>query len=578
MGMSRGRPICWILLLAFAAGTAFANPKLRLSNAAIGPISIAVGANGTQQLVEAFNVGDGALNLTATASDAWLVPAVGAQAACTTRPGVCLPIAIQLQTAGLTQGVRTGTVTLSDPNAFDAPQTITVTVQMGGGVPNRADLFVAPNGSSDAVSFETNNELLANVTTQSGGQWLSLVLDGFGSFRSVLPYRILVTHPAGLAEGVYNGAVNVTGSGFPPDVKNVPVTMRVTSQPIAALVPETLEWRIAEGTLQPEANISVVNSGMGVMAVTGAQATTTSGGDWLSAQPIEGFAAVNVKANTENLAPGVYEGSVAIATNAVNGPLEVPVKLEVAPQTLPVASFEGVVNNATFEGGDAVPQGGIAAVFGEQFSYAGPQTGTQLPLVTELGSARVFVSGVAAPLYYSSYGQINFQVPYEIPPGEALVTIMRDGQAGNVVTIEVAERAPRLLRLNIGDYGIIVNQDGTFPIPAMAGIASRPARAGDALVIYAIGLGQTTPPVASGAPAPATEPLARVAPAPVVIFGGGLLGGVRATPLFVGLTPNFVGLYQINVVVPFNAPIGDKIPMHIEGSGVTSNLVDIAIE
>jgi uncharacterized protein (TIGR03437 family) len=64
----------------------------------------------------------------------------------------------------------------------------------------------------------------------------------------------------------------------------------------------------------------------------------------------------------------------------------------------------------------------------------------------------------------------------------------------------------------------------------------------------------------------------------VVIFGGGLLGGVRATPLFVGLTPNFVGLYQINVVVPFNAPRGDKIPMRIEGSGVTSNRVDIAIE
>ena len=580
MGVKNARLIGWILLPAFLAGTAYANPKLRLSNAAIGPLSIAVGANGPQQFVEAFNVGDGTLNLAITASAAWLAPAVGVPAACTTREGVCLPITIGLQTAGLPQGVRTGTVTVSDPNAFDAPQTITVTIQMGGGVPNRADLFVAPNGATEELAFETNSELQTDVTTQTGGTWLSLTLQGSGSFRFVFPYRIRVRHPAGLAEGTYNGSVNVTGSGFPPDIKNVPVTMRVTSQPIAVVAPERLATRVAQDSVHPELYVGVGNRGLGALNVTGAQATA-GGGDWLSAEKLEGSNIVKATINTSNLAPGMHEGTVAIASNAVNGPLEVPVSVEVVPQSPPIAAFEGVVNNATFERGDAIGQGGIAAVFGEQLSYAGPQTGTELPLVTELGSAKVYVNGVAAPLYYTSYSQINLQIPYETPAGEALVTIMRDGQAGNVATLQVASRAPRLLRLNIGDYGIIVNPDGSFPVStataALWGINGRPARPGEALVIYAIGLGQTSPPVASGAPAP-LDPLARIVPAPAVYFGAGLLGGVPAAPLFVGLTPNFVGLYQINVIVPGNAPKGDNIPLRIEGDGVVSNRVEIAIE
>jgi uncharacterized protein (TIGR03437 family) len=51
------------------------------------------------------------------------------------------------------------------------------------------------------------------------------------------------------------------------------------------------------------------------------------------------------------------------------------------------------------------------------------------------------------------------------------------------------------------------------------------------------------------------------------------------TPLYAGLTPNFVGLYQINVTIPEDAPRGPAVPValisDLEGS---SNRVTMAIE
>ena len=144
------------------------------------------------------------------------------------------------------------------------------------------------------------------------------------------------------------------------------------------------------------------------------------------------------------------------------------------------------------------------------------------------------------------------------------------------IVVQVVGRAPRLLRLNIGDYGIIVNQDGSFPIPVTPGVNSHPAKPGDWLTIYAIGLGPTVPTVASGEAAPA-GPLAWVSPLPTVYFGAGLVR-VPAVPFYAGLTPNFVGLYQINVQIPTNAPRGSRVPLTLDESGVASNTVEIAVE
>src|SRR5213078_1536918 len=128
-------------------------PTLRLSSATSGPVSVAVGSNGSGQTVQATNIGDGALALSLSSSVPWIAPALGAAAPCSAFPTSCIPIQIGLQTASLAKGIYTGVVTVSDPNAVDAPQDITVTVQVGGAVPDKVDLYVAPNGSTAETTF-----------------------------------------------------------------------------------------------------------------------------------------------------------------------------------------------------------------------------------------------------------------------------------------------------------------------------------------------------------------------------------------------------------------------------------------
>ncbi len=55
------------------------------------------------------------------------------------------------------------------------------------------------------------------------------------------------------------------------------------------------------------------------------------------------------------------------------------------------------------------------------------------------------------------------------------------------------------------------------------------------------------------------------------------IGGIPATVSFSGLAPGFVGLYQVNVEVPANAPVGDAIPVVLTIGGVTANTVTVAV-
>ena len=54
----------------------FATPQLRLSTTTVGPLNIAVGANGVTQTVSTSNIGDGALTLSASANVSWIAASI----------------------------------------------------------------------------------------------------------------------------------------------------------------------------------------------------------------------------------------------------------------------------------------------------------------------------------------------------------------------------------------------------------------------------------------------------------------------------------------------------------------------
>lgn len=565
--------VCAALFLFSSALTAA--PRLRLVSSTVGPVSIAQGANGPAQTVEIYNDADGSLNPKLFSSVSWIGTSVGSQRTCSTRPGVCTPLQISLNTSGLPAGMATGIITITDnnTNVVDAPQNITVTVAIGGTLPSSIDVYVAPGTTRD-ISFSPNSQLGGITKTNDGGPWLSLAVDGTGSFRFNFPYRVRFAPAASMPSGTYSGTVTTAGSTFAPDNKSIPVTMRVTTQPIAQADTDHIQVSLAQGVPPVTTSVTLNNLGQGgTIAVQGALA---SGGAWISASSFANLAVLTLDAGT--LAPGVYHGSVVITSNAANVIPAIPVDFTVESKASPFINYQGVLDNATFVPGDTVARGDIMVVKGDQLSFAPLTFGPAPPMDTQVGGASVLVNGNKAPLYYSLYAQLAFQMPYETANGIAVVQVQRDGLTSNSVSVQVADRAPRLLLFRGGPFGAIQNQDLSIPMPAgaFADVTTHPAQAGDALTIYAIGLGPTNPAGLTGQPAPATPPFAPLTITPTVNFGGGI-GGMIVTPLYAGLSPNFAGLYQINVVVPPGLAKG-AVNLTVGFSDSVSNPVQIYVQ
>jgi uncharacterized protein (TIGR03437 family) len=586
VGLTKNRQLSSLIFLISFAGLLQAAPQLRLASSTVGPVSVATGSAAATQTVEAYNTGSGSLNLSVSSSVPWISPSVGAQRNCTsTRAATtCLPINLALNTQALPAGQATGIVTVSDPNAVDAPQTITVTVAVGGNVPSSHMFYVAPGTAAD-YSIVTNSSLRANSTAP----WLTLAVSGGGSFFFVYPYSVHVDS-TGLSAGTYNGNLTLSGSSFAPDNKTVAVTMNVTNSPIAKPFSDAINLQLALGAspLAPPFSpaVGLSNAGTGNLnAQTPVVTTSSCGSSWIT------YGAGGLTFDTTGLSAGVCKANIALASDAVNGTQNVPVTLTVVPKGPPLINFQGVLDNATFVAGDAVSPGDVMVVKGDQLSLSAYTPGTAPPLSTQVADTSVLVNNTPAPIFYTSYGQIAFQLPTNTPSGQALVQVKRtDGTISNTVSVNVVSRAPKVLLLS-GTYGAIVNNDGcrgtspcvlggSLPLPASfsaPGYPAYPARAGDVLTIYAIGLGATSPAVSSGQPSPTAEPFARLTSTPTVDFGAGIFP-VQVTPSFAALTPGYAGLYQINVTVPSNAPKG--IVQMIVGfsDGTVSNQFQIAIQ
>jgi len=56
------------------------------------------------------------------------------------------------------------------------------------------------------------------------------------------------------------------------------------------------------------------------------------------------------------------------------------------------------------------------------------------------------------------------------------------------------------------------------------------------------------------------------------------IGGVPAAVSFSGLAPGFLGLHQVNVQVPPDAPAGDAVLVSLAIGGTASNTVTIAVQ
>jgi uncharacterized protein (TIGR03437 family) len=233
----------------------------------------------------------------------------------------------------------------------------------------------------------------------------------------------------------------------------------------------------------------------------------------------------------------------------------------------------GIVNGASFVQGQAIAPGSLISIFGTQLAAA-PAGADTIPLSTSLGGVTVqFVSGNTtinaplAPLLYLQSNQINAVVPWNLLPGATTETVnvivTNKGVASAPAPVKVGEFSPAVF--SIGTLGAVQNVDGSLaqPVGSIPGRTTHPAKIGDTIIIYATGLGPVDTKVADGATPPSGKTV-HTLHKPFVAIGG--LGG---TIQFCGLSPQFVGVYQLNVVVP-NAVPGDSVPLQLALGGITS--------
>ncbi len=226
----------------------------------------------------------------------------------------------------------------------------------------------------------------------------------------------------------------------------------------------------------------------------------------------------------------------------------------------------GVTNAASFSASTAAAPGGLISIFGRNL-FVGTFRAASLPLLPSIDGLAVTIGGQPAPLLYASETQINVQVPPGIAGAATLVVSTNNGSDSAALTVE--EAAPGLFSLDGSGSGAGAIRN--FTRGAVVSAAS-PARAGDALEIYATGLGAVSEELAAGSPAPLDRLLTTRANPTVTI------GGVQAGVLFSGLAPGYAGLYQVNVRVPPGIASGPAVSVTLSIAGRNSNTVAIALQ
>jgi uncharacterized protein (TIGR03437 family) len=122
--------------------------------------------------------------------------------------------------------------------------------------------------------------------------------------------------------------------------------------------------------------------------------------------------------------------------------------------------------------------------------------------------------------------------------------------------VDVVPAVPGVFQ-QAGGVGVVVNQNLSVNTP------TTPEAPGRVIVIYATGLGPVRNPPNAGVPA-GGELSPTLTPATVTI------GGRSAAVSYSGLTPGFIGLYQVNAVVPAGLAPGAHALVVTSGDGYPS--------
>ncbi len=561
------------------------------------------------QTFAVLNIGTGLVAWTAKASPipatpAWfsVSPASGSTDAAQSPPAVTVNVdPSKLAVAGTYYGL----VEVDAPTAANSPQVLTVVLQLlpagadtGAALTPGSLLFTTTAGASSPGS---QNVQVYNITAKAKS-FRSVVSTDPGLSIVTLPTdatldpqnpRPIVVQPltTALGPGVYTGAVTLEFD----DGRVIRVTVKVIATKAAGVSSAGIPRRNAHAAnpadatgctptkLQPiltapnEAFNSFTGSGVklgvfveddcGVPLESGSVKVSFSNGDTTSTlQPLQGGLWEGTW-YTQNPSASVNLKVHAVNAQGISGDLQTNGTL--ASQTPPAFDAGGIIS--VFGGANFAPlaPGEAISIYGSRLAEAAV-TADPPPLLTTLKNTTVFIQSTSLPLYYVSDTQVNAVVPYGLGTNSLnaplQILVKRDDTISQPVYVTVATAEPTIY----GDLRGITDYPSNYPAsPSYTVSASTPAHAGDIIVLYCLGLGAVSPPVADGG-----LPTGLSYAAPIQM----MIGDQPATVLFQGLTPQFPGIYQVNAVIPAGVTKGASVPVTISSGGQTSPPIQIPIQ
>jgi uncharacterized protein (TIGR03437 family) len=249
---------------------------------------------------------------------------------------------------------------------------------------------------------------------------------------------------------------------------------------------------------------------------------------------------------------------IDLATTGSATPLSAPLATAItaAPVAAAVIPIVEVKTLSTFAPGELVEIYGtnLAKVTTDLSGWPGGS------LPTELNGVSVTLGGQTARLLYVSPYQVDAALAFETPTGTQMLTLNNSNGASAALPMTMAAVAPALYTFAF--------ENSNFSLVS----ASNPAHAGDVLVFYTTGMGQTSPSLATGQTTPEGPPFFNTEPVTVS------MGGVSQSAIYSIASPPYVaGLYQLAFTVPSGLGSG-SVPVVATSGGLQSNTVMVPVQ
>jgi len=423
--------------------------------------------------------------------------------------------------------------------AFPAPLVVQVLNASGPLANYPLQFSVIGQVSVSATTVGTNSNGQASVTATAGS----------------LPGTATVTAIAGALSKNFSLTITSTATGPTPNGISIS-SGNNQSAVIGAAFSQPLEV-IVNSSSGPVPNYTVNFSSTGPVSLPAASAVTNS----------SGVAQITVSAG--NLA------GAATVTASITGYSAV-FNLTVTPPG-PQLSPASFLNAATRQAGQLSPCG-LAIISASGLTPDGASDYTLAPIVgrypKSVNNLTVTFGGISAPIVSVAMGatnpEVTLQVPCEVTPASSVPVVVNVNGGGTATTnIPIYAVSPGIFQQVMSDgtiRAVAIRPDGSFA--DIGGTdqydPDNPARLNEVDRFYVTGLGAVTPSVNSDAIEDPNSNLYNVQSEVNATVSFAFSGsGVQVNNVTAHLAPGLIGVYEVDVQVPLNAPTGNNVPISI---------------